>query len=136
MIVAAFAALLSACASAPEAAPSGPPNVLAGPGEPAPAQARLYVNCINQAADAGRFDREGGTIRFHCEGAPAEAFFNGLAAWSAAQHSEIDAEGRITRFSVAIERDASGVDHCWRTKTAPAAYGCIVVLNVGPFLTQ
>lgn len=87
---------LSACASAPkEEAPGGPPDVRLTEGLQAPAQARLYAECIGQAAETGSYQRErdGGTLRFTCTGGIARWFYDAIGPWSAAQGSEYAADG-------------------------------------------
>lgn len=138
-IFAAFAALsLAACASAnDEDAPAGPPSLTIAPGQPAPAQARFYVDCITHSAAANTFDREANVIRFHCDGAPAQRFFDGLGAWSAQVRSEIADGDRLWRFSTPIRENPSFADFCTRTGAAATArYECTIVLNVGEFLGQ
>lgn len=122
---------LTACASASE--PSSPPSLVIAPGQPAPPQARFYADCIAQAAAARTYDREANGIRFQCDGAPAQAFFDGLGAWSAQVGSEIQADGAVWRFSVPIRENPSFVDFCRREGER---YACTVVLNVGEFLAQ
>ncbi len=126
-------ALLAACASSPEAAPSGPPSLVVAPGEPAPAQARFYADCIVQATQAQTYDREGNVVRFHCDGAVAQRFYEGLASWSAEVGSHYEADGVTWRFSTPIRQNPSFVDFCRRTRDQ---YDCTVVLNVGEFLAE
>lgn len=132
----AFAMLaLSACASAPEPVPSGPPDLTLTPGLPAPPQARLYADCIAQAASAGDMNRErdGGTLRFTCTGDVATRFYNGLAVWSAKAGSEYQHEGRTYRFSKKLIKDSYGVDYC---VADAGAHTCIVILAIGPFIDE
>lgn len=123
---------LAACATAPE--PVGAPSLKEAPGLPAPPQARLYANCVAQAATAGTYDRDAtlNVIRFRCEGAPARAFYEGLGPWAAQIGSELVGEGRTWRFGSKIERDPSGLDYC--TEGDGDDWRCAVVLNVGEFL--
>ena len=130
VLIAAFA--LTACATAHEAL-SGPPTLTPAPGQPAPAQAQLYADCIAQAANDHTYDRESNWIRFHCSGAPAQAFDAGLAAYSASNHAEMHADNRTYRFTDHLQQNPSGIDGCWRDD-AGGSYGCTVVLNVGAFL--
>lgn len=125
---------LAACASTGgDAPPAGPPSLARAAGSPAPPQARFYADCIAQAVANTAYDREGNTVRFRCTGAPARAFYDGLAAWSAAQGSQYDgADGRTLRFSQALQRDPSGIDGC--STDGAQDYACTVVLNVGEFL--
>ncbi len=125
---------LAGCATSGEAPPSGPPSLITPPGELAPPQARLYADCLAQAATAGSYDRERNLIRFRCTGAPARAFYEGLAAWSAARGSQYDsADGRTLRFTQALQRDPSGVDGC-STDNAQD-FACTLIFNAGEFLT-
>jgi hypothetical protein len=131
LLLSSLAFLATACATAPEPS-SGQPNLTPASGSPAPAQARLYADCITAAIHETGYDREGNTIRFHCAGAVAQRFYNGLGAWSAAHNAELTADGHTLRLTQRPERDLSGLDFCWRD--ASGAYGCTVVLNVGEFL--
>ena len=130
-----FLLVLSACATvhAPQA---GPPSLVAAVGQPAPAQARYYADCIAQATQTQSYDRENNWLRFHCTGAPAAAFYNALADWSAAHNSQLAGEGRTWRFTERPQHDPSGLDSCWRSASDATQYGCTVVLNVGDFLSQ
>ena len=130
----AVAVLLAGCASTPDAAPGGPPQLVEAPGQPAPAQARLYVDCITQAADRNTYDREANVLRFRCVGEPAQRFFDGLGAWSARIGSEYDSGDATWRFSTAIRENPSFADFCRRT--IHGQYDCTVVLNVGEFLAE
>lgn len=125
---------LTACATGRSDAPSGPPSLVVAPGLPAPAQSRFYANCISQAAQANTYDREANVLRFHCNGAVAQQFFDGLAAWSAQIGSQYEADGTTWRFSAAIRENPSFVDFCRRSSAD--AYDCTVVLNVGEFLAE
>ena len=112
--------------------PAGPPTLTEAAGSPAPPQARFYGDCISQATAAGRYDREGNTLRFRCTGAPARVFYDGLAAWSAKAGSERAGEGRTYRFTSKMERNPSGLDFCW--VDGAGEHSCTVVLRVGEFL--
>ena len=135
MMLAAVAAALSlaACASTPDL-PAGPPSFVEGMGSAPPAQAKFYTDCIVFAAARGTVDRVGNTLRYRCGGAPAQAFYEGLAAFSAEIGSEYQGEGRTYRVTQKIQRDLGGVDFCFRD--AAGVYGCTVVLNVGPYLAK
>ncbi len=134
MIVAALATLtLAACATKAEI-PAGPPSLVEGVGSAPPAQARFYSACIIYAAAQGNVDRIGNTLRYRCGGAPAQAFYEGLGAFSAELGSEYQGEGRTYRVTQKLQSDLSGVDFCFRD--AAGAYGCTVVLNVGAFLAK
>lgn len=127
--------VLAACASAPDPAPTGPPDVTLTPGLPAPPQANFYAGCIAQAASTGAINRErdGGTLRFTCTGDLAKQFFDALGPWSAKIGSEIVADGRTYRFSKKLIKDSYGVDYC---VADAAARTCIVILAVGPFIEE
>jgi hypothetical protein len=134
LAIIAAALLVAACASTSDAAPSGPPALMVVPGQPAPAQARFYADCIAQAAQAQTYDREANVLRFHCDGLTAQRFFDGLAAWSAEIGAQYEADGVTWRFSTPIRENPSFVDFCRRTREA--RYDCTVVLNVGEFLAE
>ena len=134
LAIIAAALLLGACASPPDAAPIGPPSLVIAPGQPAPVQARFYADCITQAAQAHTYDREANVLRFHCDGAVAQRFYDGLATWSAEIGSQYEADGATWRFSTAIRENPSFVDFFRRTSAG--AYDCTVVLNVGEFLAE
>lgn len=134
MIVAALAALsLAACATKAEL-PAGPPSLVEGMGSAPPAQAKFFTDCITFAAARGTVDRVGNTLRYRCAGAPAQAFYEGLAEHSAEIGSELQGEGRTYRATQKIQRDLGGLDFCFRD--AAGAYGCTVVLNVGVYLAK
>lgn len=132
-IIAAGAAL-SACATAGGEAPAGPPSLVAAPGSPAPPRARLFIDCMTQSAAAEAYDREENLIRFRCTGAPARAFYDGLADWSARQGSQYDtADGRTVRYTQALRSNPTGIDSC--STDGQGDYACTVVFNAGEFLT-
>ena len=128
--------MLSACASAPEPMPSGVPDVRMTAGLPAPPQARLYADCVAQAAETGSYQRErdGGTLRFTCTGDTAKWFYGALGPWAASQGSEYVAEGRTWRFSRKLIKDPYGIDGC--STDGAGDYRCVVILAVGEFIEQ
>ena len=129
-LVVAFGALsLAACATTP---PPGPATLNVDPGQPAPAQARLYAACIVQSAQTQQFDREGRWIRFHCGGDVAHVFYDALGPFSARIHSERTGAGRTWRFTQVMQHDPSGLDYCWRDDAG--GYGCTIVLAAGDFI--
>jgi|GEM_PF-521238 len=130
-----IAIILSACASAPDPIPTGPPDVTLTSGLPATAQARLYSGCIAQANSTGSIQRErdGGTLRFTCTGDLAKHFFDALGPWSAKIGSEIVEDGRTYRFSKKLIKDSYGIDYC---VADAGAHTCIVILAVGPFIEE
>jgi hypothetical protein len=103
--------------------------------EPAPPQAALYANCLASAAAAHHVarahDPDTTLLVFTCDGEPAHAFFDGLAAWSARIGSEFQYEGRTYRSTVRVRRDLFGVDYC---ATDGQQHECVITLNVGEFL--
>ena len=117
-------------------APSGPPTVIRTPGEPAPPQAKFYADCLAASAAAGTYEKEPGIdlLRFTCAGAPARAFYDGLAAWaSTGGGSEVVAEGRTWRYTQKIVRNPYGLDDC--STDGAGDYRCTITLNVGTFLS-
>lgn len=131
--IVAAALLLGACATSGDEAPAGPPTLVVAPGLPAPAQARFYTDCIAQAVQLGAFDREENVLRFRCNGAIAQRFYDGLAAWSAEIGSQYEADGVMWRFTTTIQENPSFRDFC---RHGPQGYDCTVVLNVGEFLAE
>lgn len=130
----AAAVALAACATSGESeAPAGPLSLVVAPGEPVPAQGRFYADCITQSIQQTGYDREGNVIRFHCDGAVAQRFYDGLAAWSAEIGSEYEGDGATWRFTTTISENPSFRDFC---KHSRAHYTCTVVLNVGEFLAE
>ena len=134
----AAACSLTACASTGggPAAPSGPPTPIRTPGEPAPAHASLYADCIAASASARTYEKEPGVelLRLTCSGAPARAFYDALAVWSTTgAGSQIVAEGRTWRYTQKIERDPYGLDDC--STDGAGDYRCTITLSVGAFLS-
>ena len=129
---------LTACASTGrvDPVPAGPPTVIRTPGEPAPAQARLYADCLAASAAAGTYEKEPGAdmLRLTCAGTPAHAFYDGLATWSATEGSEVVAEGRTWRYTQKIDRNPYGLDDC--STDGAGDYRCTIILNVGAFLSN
>jgi hypothetical protein len=128
---------LTACATVRgEDTPAGPPTVIRTPGEPAPAQAKLYADCLAASAAAGAYEKEPGAdlLRLTCAGAPARAFYDGLSVWSTiGEGSEIVAEGRTWRYTQKIEKDPFGLDDC--STDGAGDYRCTIILTVGKFLS-
>lgn len=132
----ALAGTLIACAHAPEATPA-PPDYTPLAGDPAPANARLYADCIGQAAAAGTYRRaaDGGgaeLILFTCTGAPARAFYDALGPWSARIGSSFDHDGRNYRSTARVQKNMFGVDSCSATNAAD--HRCVITFNAGDFL--
>jgi len=128
-----WAALLitTACAHAPPApdAVDHRPITTA----PAPPQGAFYAHCLAAATDHYAHARDGDTslLLFTCDGDPAHAFYDGLAAWSAQIGSEFIEAGRTFRSTSRVRHDLYGVDYC---DTDGARYECVVTLNVGEFV--
>ena len=106
-------------------------------GQPAPANARLYADCLAQAAASGAFRRaaDGGgeeLILFTCTGAPARAFFDALGPWSARIDSAFDHDGRTYRSTAKVQANLFGVDSC--SAVGGADHRCVLTFNAGDFL--
>ena len=136
LIALAVAGCLAACATAPDAADSGPPSIGPVVTVGAPANARLYANCIGQAAEAGAyahaFDDSTDLLLFTCTGQPAREFYEGLATRSAAVGAEYQSEGRTWRATNAVRRNLFGVDYC--SHGSGDDYACVISLNTGAFI--
>ena len=123
--------LVAACAShRPPAEPTTPsyaPVIV----EPPSPRGELYANCLADAVANHHFGRatDGDTtlLVFTCNGAPATAFVEGLAEWSAKQGSEFVANGVTYRSTARVRRDLFGVDYCSHDS-------CSITLNAGDFL--
>ncbi|RZJ00439.1 MAG: hypothetical protein EON90_07355 [Brevundimonas sp.] len=134
----ALAGTLTACAHAPEAVvalPDYTPLV----GELAPANARLYANCIGQAVASGTYSRaaDGGgeeLILFTCTGSAARAFWDALGPWSARIDSAFEHDGRSYRSTAKVQANMFGVDSC--STMNGADHRCVLTFNAGDFLDQ
>lgn len=126
---------LAACAHKPEVA-AGPIDPRVAPGVPAPPHGKLYADCLGAAVSAQSYEKDpkGDWMRFNCTGAPARAFYEGLAGRSAKVGSEMVADGRTWRFTNKLQKDAVGADVC--STSASGDYKCTIILNVGEFLGQ
>ena len=125
---------LGACASTPDG-PAGPPDFTPITATPAP-RAALYADCIAQAAASGRYGRaydEVHVVVFTCEGEPARTFFDALAAFSAANGSEVAVGDRTIRSTTRIERDLFAADYCERQR---GLYRCAISLRTGEFVAD
>lgn len=132
----ALTATMAACAHTPDAVATAPDYAPIA-GEPAPANARYYADCIGQAAAAGTYRRasDGGgdeLILFTCTGAPARAFWDALGPWSAAHDSAFDHDGRSYRSTAKVQANMFGVDSC--STAANADPRCVITFNAGDFL--
>lgn len=128
--------LAGACANATEPEPVEPPDLKMTVGLRAPPQARLYADCIAEAAKTRSYQRErdGGTLRFTCTGPTAKWFYDGLDAWSAKIGAQFVDQGRTWRFSKKPVKDSYGLDHC--STDGVGGYECVVILAVGEFIEQ
>ncbi len=128
---------VAGCATAPEATLAETPDFTPIVTRPHP-RARLFVDCIAQATANGAYGHaeSDGNVRllFTCTGAPARAFYDGLAARSAAIGSEVQVNGRTLRSTELVERDMFGVDYC--STDGAADFTCIVTLNTGAALLE
>lgn len=102
---------------------------------PAPLQAALYTDCLADAIANHRYaratDPSTTLLLFTCSGAPARAFYDGLAIWSARIGSQFESGGRTYRSTSRVRHDLFGVDYC---ATDHAMYECAITLNAGAFL--
>ena len=128
---------VTGCATTPGAGPAAAPDYTPLVTQPHP-RAALYVDCVAQATAAGAYGyaEDDGNVRlvFTCTGAPARAFYEGLAARSAAIGSEIRSDGRTLRTTEVVERDMFGVDYC--STDGGGDFRCIVNLNTGAALLE
>lgn len=99
--------------------------------EPAPSQADLYANCLAESIASHRYhrakDEDTTLLVFVCQGAPALAFFDGLAERSASAQSEFTRNGETYRATNRVREDLFGVDYCSQSE-------CSITLNAGEFL--
>jgi len=121
---------LIACAShAPPVA--APADYRAVATDAAPPRAALYADCLADAAANHRVaratDSDTTLLLFTCTGAPAKAFFDGLAAYSAKIGSEFTRDGQTLRSTQRVRHDLFGVDYC-------SADHCVITLNAGDFV--
>ena len=128
---------LGACATAPDERVASPPDYSPIQTRPHP-RARLFVDCIAQATASGTYGHahsgDSDRLLFTCTGAPARAFYDGLAARSAAIGTEVHVNGRTVRTTEIVERDLFGVDYC--STGGPDDFTCVVTLNTGAALLE
>ena len=128
---------LAGCATMQNAGPAVAPDYTPLVTQAHP-RAPLYVDCIAQATEARSYGyaEDDGNVRllFTCTGASARAFYEGLAARSAAIGSEVQAGGRTFRTTEVIERDLFGVDYC--STGGADDFTCVVSLNTGAALLE
>lgn len=126
-------AILGACAR--QATPPSRPSFEPVRGHEAPPHAALYADCIAQAAANRTYrrahDPDTDILLFTCTGAPARAFYDELAAWSARIGSEVTYGGRTIRSTTKVRQNLFGVDYC---ASRGDQVECIVTLNAGEFL--
>lgn len=113
---------LAACAHA-AAGPSAPDPTP----EPPNARARLYGDCLGQAARAGSYDRLGRYLRLTCTAAPAEALFAAMETYARSRGNLSVVDGVETRGLTSTTVN----DRCWRRADGTS---CLIVLPVGAFL--
>lgn len=134
-LVAAVLIAVAGCATAPEATLAGPPDFRPIQTQPS-LRARLFVDCIAQATTAGAYGHahsgDSDRLLFTCTGAPARAFYEGLAVRSAAIGSEVQVDGRTFRTTEIVERNLFGVDYC--SIGGGDDFRCVVTLNTGAAL--
>ena len=131
------AAAVAACAHAPD--PVTIPDYAPVAGETAPANARLYADCIGQAAATGDYHRaaDGGgdeLILFTCTGDPARAFYEALGPWSAEIGSAFSHEGRSYRSTAAVRANMFGVDVC--SALSGRDHRCVISFTARDFLDR
>jgi hypothetical protein len=137
---AAAATLLSAAACA-HATPPGASPVVADyaplAGQPTGPHARLYADCIAQAAGSGAYRQviDGGEelLLFTCTGPLAQSFYDALGPHSAAMDTGFNQNGRSARSTARVQKNLVGVDYC----SVDASGGdprCVLTFNAGDFL--
>jgi hypothetical protein len=134
------ATLLSAAACA-HATPDLAPPVVADytplVEQPTGPHARLYAECIQQAAGSGAYRQviDGGEelLLFTCTGPLAQSFYNALGPHSAAMGAGFTQDGRSARSTARVQKNLIGVDYC----SVDASGGdprCVLTFNAGDFL--
>ena len=126
--------VVAACGSR-AAAPAKSPDYRPIATAAAPANATLYADCLADAIAGRRYahakDGDASVLVFTCSGAPALAFYDGLASWSAQIGSEFQHAGRTFRSTARVREDLFGVDYC---ATDGATHECVITLNAGAFV--
>ncbi len=112
---------LAACAHGGGPAPPDPKP------EPPNARARLYADCLHQAAGAGSYDRLGRYLRLTCAGAPAGALFAAMETYARNRGNVAVVDGVETRGLTSTTVN----DRCWRRGGETS---CLIVVPVGAFL--
>lgn len=138
--LAVVAALISVSACAHGTPPEASPVVadyapLAG--QPTGPHARLYADCIAQAAGSGAYRQviDGGEelLLFTCTGPLAQRFYEALGSHSAAMDTGFTQDGRSARSTAKVQKNLIGVDYC----SVDASGGdprCVLTFNAGDFL--
>ncbi len=101
--------------------------------ETPPPQTKLYTDCIAASIAAGTYDKEAkeNLLRLTCEGAPAQAFYDGIGMWSLKIGSRMIEDGAQWRFTTKMKRNPVGLDGC--AKEADGRHHCVINLNIGEF---
>jgi hypothetical protein len=124
--------VLTACASRAPATVTDSPDYRPVAGEPAPAAATFYADCLADAITGHRIERASDTtttlLAFTCTGDAARAFYDALGPWSARIGSQFESRGQTFRSTMRVRRNLFGVDYC------VSDGHCTVSLNVGDFL--
>lgn len=135
-VAAASLLAVGACAHGPEPLP-GPPNYAPLVSAETGPHARLYADCIRQAAERSNYRQviDGGDelLLFTCDGAIAAAFWTALENHSAAMGSGWETDGRRYRSTARVQRNLIGVDYC-TVDAAGSDARCVLTFNAGDFL--
>ena len=131
-----FVPLVVIVGCAHQAPPPRAPDYTPIAGEVAPPQAALYADCLADAIARQAYERahdaDTELILFHCSGAAARAFYDGLGAWSARIDSAFTRGGRSYRATARVVANLFGVDHC--STDGAGDHACTITLNAGAFL--
>ena len=131
-------AALSTCGCATmRAEPPTSPDFSEIPTDAAPASARFYADCFEQAIASNAYRRadDGGgdeLLLFTCTGAPARAFFDALGPWSASHQSEFMMGDRLARSTARVQRNLYGADYC--SARNGQDHRCVISFNAGDFI--
>jgi hypothetical protein len=108
------------------------------PSGPAPKNARLYADCLADAAASDSIQRQGRYLLFTCKGGAAERFFDRLGERKpGSAYAETRADG-LYRFTETPKKNTDGLDYCRQSSTtaAPPETICVLIYPAGPFLDQ
>jgi len=130
--------LVTACAhAATDTIPPVAPDYAPLAEQPTGPHARLYAECIRQAAGSGAYRQviDGGEelLLFTCTGPLAESFYHALGPHSAAMGAGFTQNGRSARSTARVQKNLVGVDYC----SVDASGGdprCVLTFNAGDFL--